>query len=336
MNVHDFCIRHGLEEGDRLYIENNYGTIVECDEIYKIKFKPKKQTKIKIHSTFEIFIESFGKVNEFKIIKKDKITDNNEKSIKKRSNSYKLYQEKYKIRKEEIEIFKLNKNNLNKKIEKEFLNLKEKYIKGNTIIKDSITNKIVLAVFKNVISKEILENLKNSTINLPFHKKYKKKRFIIGLLLYWIVVNYEYFNLINNLLLNNFPEIHSNLNNLNFPLTFGSYPSIAINKGNIKKIHLDSCDVINGLSVSTVFGHNKGGGLKLSQFNRTVVMEEGDVVFFNGRELWHDIEESIGDRHSVILYSHESYYKKDKTIYTMTRGQCDKLEGIVVGKKKNK
>ncbi|KAL9641435.1 hypothetical protein ABK040_013363 [Willaertia magna] len=115
------------------------------------------------------------------------------------------------------------------------------------------------------------------------------------------------------LLQENFKEFNEKLENLKLLFTFGGYFFVSVNKDNFKSLHKDNCNCISNVSALTIIGYTKRSGLILSKLNRTIDIQEGDIVFLI-EKLFHDVEKFKSCRKSIICYSHKSNFK-DETIF---------------------
>ncbi|KAL9657964.1 hypothetical protein ABK040_012186 [Willaertia magna] len=341
--VHSYVLQNNLKEDHIITTPIGFGTIIRQNNLYKIKWK---SDKVKIHSTFTEFLNYHRlTLSELKFTTKIPLT-NITHSVKQKPPSYYKYQAERRVRKEKVQI----NQKLTKPILEEILKKRKiafKLIKYNTEIKDKNTGDVLFLLLKNVIPKSIFTVLKKSTMALPFVKRNKDgkttstiKKFIAGtisnyasflfksndtfkpFIKRWIKLNSKYFTLVSNLLKINSRKIYDKINSLNIEDKFGIYPSVAINYGNVKGLHKDIKDLSDGLSILCYFGQKRKGGLELNEFKRVARIEEGDVIMFNGRKMWHNVEQIRGFRWSVILYCHDCYFKYP--FYNMRKGEAEK------------
>jgi len=87
---------------------------------------------------------------------------------------------------------------------------------------------------------------------------------------------------------------------------FGIFSLLILNFSCGNKYHRDLRDWKNGFCAVFPFGQWTGGDLVFPDIGATVKLEKGDLILFRSFSLVHGSEQYEGDRHSVVLCSHNT------------------------------
>jgi len=117
--------------------------------------------------------------------------------------------------------------------------------------------------------------------------------------------NQTIWNQICNKVQKDFPQTCAKLKDLDQRVRkFDLFSFLICNVTQVKKEHRDGND--HNLCVVIPTSDFTGGELFFRYLNYKFVVKKGDVLAFNSRELWHGVMDSIGNRRSIVLTTHNS------------------------------
>jgi CRISPR type IV-associated protein Csf3 len=155
-----------------------------------------------------------------------------------------------------------------------------------------------------VVSLGIWTQQGHNTIHFtPSSQKEAGKQFITNFQWLW--------NKISTTVKKDFPSIASDLEEIDSNLRpFGLFSFGIINLTQVKKEHRDLND--HNICIVIPTSDFKGGEVIFRYLNLSFVVKKGDMLVFDSRELWHGVAESIYDRRSLVLTTHNSLLKVQK------------------------
>jgi len=87
---------------------------------------------------------------------------------------------------------------------------------------------------------------------------------------------------------------------------FGAFSLLILNYSCGSRFHRDIRDWKNGFCAVIPFGEWTGGDLTFPDIGATVKLQKGDIILFQSFNLLHGTEEYTGNRHSIVLCTHNT------------------------------
>jgi len=132
----------------------------------------------------------------------------------------------------------------------------------------------------------------------------------------------------------NFPNTCAELSTLDGRFRkFGLFSYLICNITQVKQEHRDLND--HNLCIVIPTSDFEGGEVVFKYLNVEYCIQKGDMLAFNSRELWHGVANSIGDRRSIVLTTHDSLIRVAK--YLLSTGKLnDSFDFPSISKTKKK
>lgn len=204
------------------------------------------------------------------------------------------------------------------------------------VVKD-FTGGILVQCFQNVIPSEMLDTLQASTDHLlhdfPIatrtNSRGKTRAHTFGTwresadhpfqtgntnsgpALEWILFNGGLIGLLDELFKKSFPALHKEYYNAIADIeteTFGAWANITVNHNFACKPHRDKKDFYHGLCWVIPFGSWTGGNICFKEIDVEVKLNSSDVICFASAKLTHWVQSYIGERNSLVLFTHHSMF----------------------------